>query len=83
MWEESELDWGIRPDGYTLHLNDQTRQAYIEDYWSNMPPAAPDTYSRPAGSPFLIDVDEETYRKLEENNGSYPFNGIPPKGRKF
>lgn len=70
MWEESERGWGTRPDGDSLHLTETDRVDYIDRYWDRMPDAVPDEYSRPDGSPKLIDVDEETYEKIVEGGGS-------------
>ena len=61
-WEESERGWGVRPDGYTLHLknNDitkflmamRTREAEI--YHGE----TPDEYTRRSGSPYEWDTDD-------------------------
>ncbi len=31
-WEETERGWGVRPDGFSLHLTDADRSAYIGEY---------------------------------------------------
>ena len=64
-WEESERGWGTRPDGYSLHLSDTDREAFIKDYWAGMPNAVPDEYSRPDGTPYVCDADSETYKKIK------------------
>lgn len=46
-WEESERGWGTRPDGISVHLTDNDRQLYIQNYWRKMPDSIPDEYSRP------------------------------------
>ncbi len=69
-WEESEQDWGTRPDGYSLHLSEAHRENYIKEYWGKMPNSVPECYSRPYSSPKLIDIDEETYTQLVANNGN-------------
>ena len=66
-WEESERGWGARPDGYSLHLNIDDCNMYIEKYWDSMPDKAPDEYSRPAGEPCNVNVSNETYKKLQES----------------
>lgn len=63
-WEESERGWGTRPDGYSLHKDDASRQAYIQEYWNSMPHEVPDEYSRPCGSPEVRAVDKKTYRAV-------------------
>ncbi|MFA6461851.1 MAG: hypothetical protein WCV90_06305 [Candidatus Woesearchaeota archaeon] len=70
-WDESERGWGIRPDGYSLHLSVEDRQQFIKDYWGTMPDSVPDEYSRPSGDPFWIKIDLETYHQIEESK-----NGI-------
>jgi hypothetical protein len=55
-WLESERGWGTRPDGYSLHLTEADRQAYIKAYRAKMPGAVPDEYARPASRPQLVEV---------------------------
>lgn len=67
-WEESERGWGVRPDGYTLHLSEDDRQKYCKQFWDRQPKGpAPDEYSRECGSPFPLDITESSYKKLLEN----------------
>lgn len=75
-WEESERGWGCRPDGYSLHITEDDRKAYIKDYWDGMPEGeAPYEYSRPDGSPYLADVDVATYEKVKRSkNGIRSFD---------
>jgi len=78
-WEESERGWGTRPDGYSLHLTDEDRQAYIKGYWAGMPEEVPDEYSRPDGTPYHCRVDEETFKEVEASkNGIRRFRGPLP-----
>jgi len=79
-WEESEA-WGTRPDGFSLHLTDEDRKAYIKAYWDGMPDATPAEYSRPDGTPYAWDADEETYALVEASeNGIRRFTGAPGSG---
>lgn len=64
-WEESEAGWGQRPDGCSLHLSEEDRAAYVKAYWDRMPSSAPSEYSRPDGTPYLWDADEETYEQVK------------------
>lgn len=68
-WWESERGWGHRPDGYSLHLSEDDRKAFIADYWARQPNAVPATYSLPIGDPQTVQVDLSTYRliKLSKN----------------
>ncbi len=70
-WLESERGWGTRPDGYSLHLTESDRLAYIKDYWAGMPDEVPDEYSRPEGSAGSHEVDEVTYQAVKASK-----NGI-------
>jgi len=78
-WEESEDGWGTRPDGYSLHLTDEDCRAYIQEYWDRMPAEVPDEYSRPDGTPYRAEVDEETFAAVQASeNGIREFRNIPP-----
>ena len=72
-WEESELGWGVRPDGYSLHLSEAGRDAYINRYWESMPDSAPQEYERPCGSPYLADVPEEVAAKIRASNDGFGY----------
>ena len=68
-WEESERGWGVRPDGHSIHLSVDDSKKFVDDYWKteqrrNPGGGVPDEYSRPAGSPRLMDVNERTYKML-------------------
>ena len=60
-WEESERGWGVRPDGYSLHLTQSDRNVFVRAYWDSMPEEVPDEYERPTGETFPVEVDEETF----------------------
>ena len=68
-WEESERGWGTSPYGYSLHLNNEKRKKYIENYWKDQPDTIPDEYSRPCGSPKDIYVDKNTFQELKTQEG--------------
>lgn len=75
-WEESEAGWGVRRDGYSLHLTEADRLAFIKDYWAGMPDKVgaqpPPEYSRPALTRTeIVTVDEATYQELlaADSNG--------------
>lgn len=73
FWLESERGWGQRPDGYSLHLTDNDRKQYIEEYWQRMPDEVPDEYSRPEGSPERIVVDESLYAQVKASKNGLRF----------
>lgn len=68
-WEESERGWGIRPDGYSLHLSQSDVKAFVRQYWAGMPKEVPDEYSRESGSPYKMLVDKKTYDRVK-NSGN-------------
>jgi len=79
LWDESELGWGIRPDGYSLHLNLEDCDAYVVDYWARMPREVPYAYSRPACDPYTCEVEEDVYAEIKASkNGIRSFNRQNP-----
>lgn len=77
-WEESERGWGTRPDGFSLHLTDADRKAFIKDYWDGMPDEVQDEYSRPDGTPYLARVDAKTFAKVKKSKNGVRDCGRPP-----
>ena len=67
-WVESERGWGIRPDGYSLHLNSEDLDKFVRQYWSRMPDQVPDEYSRPSGEPVWVEVDGNKYLQVQESD---------------
>jgi hypothetical protein len=87
QWEESEASWGVRPDGYSLHLTEADREAYVTQFWAeerkrNPSRATPAEYTRECGTPYLVDVDQETYDKIAASLNGLSFSGSAPKGAK-
>lgn len=64
LWVESERGWGQRPDGYSLHVDRASLQAYVDAYWAQMPETAPDEYEKPNGAPFEVEVSDAAYQWL-------------------
>ncbi len=63
-WEESELGWGQRADGYSLHRYHADIAQFVHEYWSRMPDRTPEEYSRPCGSPFTGYITTAHYEKF-------------------
>lgn len=72
-WEESEAGWGIRPDGFTLHLNLEDHKEYVDGYLARQkeyydgtlgPGVTPSEYTRTSGDPKPIIINDETYQAL-------------------
>ncbi len=82
-WLESEAGWGVRPDGYTLHLSEEDRELFIEEYWAGMPDAVPSEYSRPCGGLKFVEVDQERYEALQEQRDSKEPFGVSCYGLWF
>ncbi len=47
QWDEKESGWGIRPDGWSLHLSAADYESYLARYWAAVPKPLPREYSRP------------------------------------
>lgn len=71
QWEESERDWGVRPDGYSLHLTIQDLEEFKSVYWSRMSEYIPDEYSRPCGQHYECFIDDNIYRDLIESKSKH------------
>lgn len=64
-WIEYERGWGCRPDGVTLHRNEEEAKQHIQEYWSRQPKNhIPDCYSSP-GEPELVRVTKEEYERVQ------------------
>ncbi|PIN75387.1 hypothetical protein COV18_04325 [Candidatus Woesearchaeota archaeon CG10_big_fil_rev_8_21_14_0_10_37_12] len=72
-WEESEEDWGVRPDGSSLHLSQNDYHRYIKEYWRKMPDDVPCEYSRPAGSLCEAQVTDSLYQRILDKSREYPY----------
>ena len=68
-WEESERGWGVRHDGFTLHISSDECKRYITAYYEehNNQNRAPSCYTRASGSPRLVEVSEDTYLKVKHS----------------
>lgn len=68
-WEESERGWGIRPDGFSLHLSKEDSKKYVKDYWDRQPDGVPDEYSRPSGEARPVVIRDKKMIKEIIDNG--------------
>ena len=69
-WEESERGWGVRPDGFTIHISQAQRDAYVAWYnktFNNLS-SAPDEYTRVSGDPFAVDVPLAVYNLIAQKS---------------
>lgn len=80
-WEESERSWGTRPDGWSLHLTRNHRDAYVKKHNEDQHKffvsqgmsndAVPDEYTRVCGEPVLVNVTKSIYDRVKKNGGDY------------
>jgi len=81
QWEESEVGWGTRPDGYSIHETEQDREDYIKEYWDRMPNYIPSEYSDTCGNPFWYALTDKEMQDLlnSSKNGIREYNWKPWK----
>ena len=77
-WEESERGWGVRPDGFSLHVDQTELSRYLREYTKDRTGPAPDEYDRPCGKPYLCVVDDETFERIQEKKSERSFSNIYP-----
>lgn len=89
-WIERERGWGIRPDGFTIHLNKEHHRAYVDHYikTNHNLPEAPDEYTTIDGDPIEIEVDSELYNRIQRasetrREDGTMFFGIHGNGKSF
>ncbi len=60
-WTETERGWGQRPDGFSLHITRENRDAYIVDHTKFLTKTygtePPDEYDFASGEPYIVEVD--------------------------
>jgi hypothetical protein len=69
IWEESTLGDGIRQDGCSLHINNDLRTLFIDEYYMDRDVNVPNTYEIPVGKPCRVILSEELYNVVS-NVGS-------------
>ena len=71
---------------YSLHRTESDRASYVNDYWAaerkrNPSGVTPHEYERPDGTPYMVEVDEETCNKVKETkNGLRSYGRAPETG---
>lgn len=91
QWEESEAGWGVRPDGYSLHLSQEDAQEFSRQYMENQQAyfkgkgviGVPAEYTRPSGTPYLVEVTDEVLAELSTSRAKKhhgkSYTGSAPK----
>jgi len=73
-WEESERGWGVRDDGYSVHLTEEDYQEYLKEFIEeekkrnskNPYGYVPEIYVRPSlNKTKSVLVTEKIYKKLK------------------
>lgn len=88
-WEESERGWGVRSDGYTVHIDEKQHRAYLDWYNKtfNNKSYVPDEYTRASGDPVVVSVPVELFDKIAKatlaKKDGQPYNGIWGKSKYF
>ncbi len=79
-WMEFSPGGVPRPDGYTLHLTNDERNAYIAKYWEDLEKPTPETYSAPYGTPYPTEVDAEMAKLIKQRGfGQWRLGELPPR----
>lgn len=67
-WEESERGWGVRPDGCSIHLDQNSLHKYIDSIYSGRDENnVPHEYDRVIGDSIKVKVNDSIYNLLLEN----------------
>jgi hypothetical protein len=67
LWEESEKDGVIQPDGCSLHFDEKSLKQFISEFYSSRTEDdVPDFYERVIGNPIEVDVVENIYNIISE-----------------
>jgi hypothetical protein len=66
LWEESERGFGTRPDGCSIHIDSENRNKYIKSIYEYRCDVVPDIYERIIGSELEAFIDDDLFKKLNE-----------------
>ncbi len=70
-WEESGRNWGVRPDGCSLHVDAQTHKKFVDEIYSTrIGDEVPDEYDRIVDEAFEVEVSDAIYNEIMNQNGS-------------
>lgn len=69
QWEESERGWGVRPDGFSIHLSMEECRRFRDEFWEKQRArdggVVPESYSRESGEPFAVEISKNEYKKIK------------------
>ena len=66
LWEESERGFGTRPDGCSIHIDSDNRNNYIKSIYDSRKDEVPNIYDKIIGSELEAFIDDELFKKLNE-----------------
>ena len=69
-WEEVEVGWGSRPDGFSLHVSLESLRKLVRENRKRREEYS-DEFSHPDSDHYKTSVDDETFAFLVENGGGY------------
>lgn len=69
-WVERERGWGMRPDGFTLHLTKEDHDAWVKRHYARHTGPVPDEYTSTVGDPRMLAIDAAMYKNLTDNKES-------------
>lgn len=67
-WEESERNWGVKPDGCSLHIDLDSHVIYVDDIYRDRTfhQHVPNEYDRIVGDPIEVEILDSLYQELTE-----------------
>jgi hypothetical protein len=81
-WAEYDAWSGCKPDGYSVHLSESDRVAFVDgfDKTFNNEAQVPDNYDKAVGNPTVIDVPDHVHQALvavrEDKTHDYPWRAF-------
>jgi hypothetical protein len=69
-WEESERGWGVRPDGCSLHLSEDSHKRYLNEIYTTRQGemSIPDEYDRISGPLIECFISDTLFKLVMEKN---------------
>ena len=68
FWEESIRDFGIIPDGCSLHVDLDEHKSFLKSFYNKRDGDVPDEYDRIFGDEMVCFISDSLYEKLLEKN---------------
>jgi hypothetical protein len=68
LWEESERGWGVRPDGCSIHLDEDHRKNFIDGVYKlrDKTNIVPDEYDRPVGISLICFISDQLFEQVSK-----------------